>query len=392
MNMTVIVIGSVSFFMLLAVVFALSLASRNKRIAKEKKAKEVAYRKAIEQSRANEHKERVFKAGTGHVPTQMYLAKEAETKNPREALHWYEKAANEGNKIAMYGIVRICSRAKDDAYYREKARFWETSIAAAEGDSDAQYDRGIALIEGYGVEKDIVKGIEQIEEIAEAGHYRSMLFIGDWYQAEKNASPDYKLSADWHYRAAKLSGAEGKIKMGEHYELGKGVEVNHIRASYWYELGAELGNTDAQYAAGCLWSNRSKEGNSIAYIWLFLAAQAGHEDAARKRDQVAASISVDAIVGLQSLAKPLIKKFEKGPVSKHSIIKAFNKLYGRQAYFPENHGCEFEIFETVGDKPNEDEHLQENFSADDASQTAGVKSAGTTIQYDPSQSGRTEGS
>ena len=309
MNTTTIAIGAVSFFLLLAIVFASSMAARKKRLDKEKKAKEVAYRRAIEQSKAREHKERVFKADTGHVPTQLFLAKESETKNPREALHWYEKAALQDNEIAMYGIVRICDRAKEDLFYREKARFWRTSIAAAEGDAQAQYDKGIALMEGYGIDKDIVKGVEVIEAVAEAGHYNAQLFMGDWYQSPKNMTPDTKVSADWHYRAAKHEDPEGKVRLGQHYENGQGVERNHIRASYWYELGAEQGNADAQFAAGCLWANRSTEGNSIAYLWLFLAAQLGHEEAVSKREQVATALGVDTIVGLQGLAKPLAKSY-----------------------------------------------------------------------------------
>ncbi len=52
------------------------------------------------------------------------------------------------------------------------------------------------------------------------------------------------------------------------------------------------------------------------------------------RDQVATKIGVDIVVGLQSVAKPLMKKLEAGKVGKHSIIKALNKVYKRPAYFP----------------------------------------------------------
>ena len=51
------------------------------------------------------------------------------------------------------------------------------------------------------------------------------------------------------------------------------------------------------------------------------------------------------------MVKPLVKKLDEGPLAKHSLIKALNKLYKRETYFPDVDGNEFMTIETrVEDK------------------------------------------
>lgn len=56
----------------------------------------------------------------------------------------------------------------------------------------------------------------------------------------------------------------------------------------------------------------------------------GYEPAKSARDTVGSTLGVDSVVGLQSLAKPVLKKLQFGPVVKHSLIRALNKLYKRE--------------------------------------------------------------
>lgn len=102
------------------------LSVRRKRLEEERRAREEAYRKALERNREQERKERLFKAESGHIPTILFLAKEAERNSLKEALFWYEKAAHLDNIPAMYGIVRVCQRIREDVIAKEKAKFWQT--------------------------------------------------------------------------------------------------------------------------------------------------------------------------------------------------------------------------------------------------------------------------
>ncbi len=344
MTTTTLAISAIIFLFLLVCVLSATMLARKKRQQEEKRRQEIAYRKAIQQAREQEHQDRVFKAETGHIATQLYLAKEAERSRPKEALHWYEKAAMADSEMGMHGVVRVCQRAQNDSFYQEKSKFWELAIASLQGDVEAQYSMGMAYIEGRGIEKDHDRGVSVIEKVANKGHEKSQIFMGDWCKSAKNLNVNYRQSGQWYYQVALNGNTEAMVRLGELYEFGKGVQQSQARASYWYELAAEKGDLEAQYRAGCLWANnKDNDSRAVAYVWLFLAAKSGHSEAIKKRDTVTTNIGVDLIVGLQALAKPIHNKLTRGGVGRHSIMKALNKLYHRPEYFPEVHGTEFEV-------------------------------------------------
>ncbi|MBY8287063.1 tetratricopeptide repeat protein [Vibrio fluvialis] len=329
MNTIGIAIGATGLSLILIFVWMISLSIRKKRLEAEKKAREEAYRKALERQRDEERKERLYKAESGHVPTMLYLAKEAERSNLREALFWYEKAAHNENITGMYGIVRICQRIRDDYILKEKAKFWQNYIRGQEGDLGAKYETGRALVHGRGVEVDVSKGIAMIQDAAEDQYIDAILFMGDWCVSKDNIAPAPGDSTYWYSKAAKLNSLEGMMKLGINYIKGIGIAADFQKGVYWLERASEKGHAEAMYHAGQAWIDRGANGNAIAYIWLFLSAFFGYEPAKSLRDQVGGRIGVDSVVGLQSLSKPLQKKISSGTVSKHSIIRALNKLYKR---------------------------------------------------------------
>lgn len=334
------------------------LSSKRKRLAAEKAEREKAYRRAIARQRDQEKQDRLYKAETGHIPTQLYLAKEAETHNPREALHWYERAAMLGSEIAMYGVVRVCAKAKEDQVLKQKAKFWQLAIEAHNGSQQAKFEMGKALLKGMGVEVNIEKAIAAIEAVANEGSAEAQVYMGDWYVSEVNLNPQPKLASEWYFRAAQQNDPTAQIKLGLNYRDGIGVKQNLTRATYWFEAAGERGSAEGQYRAGEIWMGRGSKGNAIAYLWLFLSSYFGYEEAKAKRDDLGNILGVDAVVGLQSMAKPLLKKLSEGPLSKHSLIAALNKLYKRESYFPDRDGNEFMLAEPKKSEQGEAEQDQ----------------------------------
>ncbi|MFB9135449.1 tetratricopeptide repeat protein [Vibrio olivae] len=322
-------IGAAGLTLLSMFAWMLVLSLRKKRLEEERKEREIAYRKAIEKHRKKEHEERLVKAENGHVPTILFLAKEAERTNIREALHWYGKAAALDNVTGMYGIVRISAKMSDDMVLKEQAKYWKTCIAAMEGNLEKKYQMGQALYSGRGVAQDVVKALEVITEAAERGHVESMLFLGDWFRSQENSAPDPKLSLQWYKRAAAMKSNPGRMKYGLNFLQGVGAAVDFKRGIYWLERAAEKGHTEAMYQAGEAWIDQGPHGNALAYIWLFMAAQLGHVKSRRSRDQVALTIGVDTVVGLQALSKPMLRKLRENKVNKHALIRALNRLYKR---------------------------------------------------------------
>ncbi|MGR5453241.1 tetratricopeptide repeat protein [Vibrio alfacsensis] len=312
----------------------ISLSMRKQRLQAERKAREVAYRKAMQKAREQEQKERKFKAETGHIPTILFLAKEAERENIKEALYWYDKAAKLDNITGMYGMVRLSERMREDVILREQANFWRMAIAGLEGDVDATFATGKALVFGRGVEKNLAKGHQLIEAAANNGCIAAMLHMGEWQLSPENVLGRSADALYWFMKAADKDSADGKIQVGLCHLNGIGTEMSMVKGCYWLERAAESGNAEAMFHAGDAWKDTSKTGNAIAYIWLFLSANMGFEPARALRDEVASNIGVDVVVGLQSIAKPLQRKLVSGMVKKHSIIRALNKVYKREAYFP----------------------------------------------------------
>ncbi|MBF9003471.1 tetratricopeptide repeat protein [Vibrio nitrifigilis] len=360
MNTIGIAIGVLGVSLILIFVWMITLSMRRRRMEAEKVAKEEAYRKALQRMRDQEHKERLFKAESGHVPTMLHLAKEAERKNYKEALFWYEKAALMDNLNGMYGLVRICRRMQEDLILREKLKFWELYIKAIEGDTHAKLEAGKLLVYGRGTEINVTKGLQLIHAAAENRLIEAMIFLGDWATSKDNISQSPSDSTYWYYKAAKLDDKVGMMKLGLNYLHGIGVSIEHRKACYWLERSAEQGNAEAMYYAGDAWMDYGVNGNAISYIWLFLSAYFGFEPAAVLRDNVGTKIGVDSVVGLQSLAKPLQKKISTNSVHKHSIIRALNKLYKRPIPIPHK-GEEVDDGEIV-EAPSRDviEELEDN--------------------------------
>lgn len=309
---------------------------KQKKAAKRKEMEERSYRRALNEARAAERQERIYKAQTGHISTQLFLAKEAEMTNFEEAIHWYEMAANLNNNIAIRSLIRLCDSRRENQELRDKSTFWGKVLAAEEGGPEDKLALGIAFLQGNGVEANIEKGIGFITEAADADHIPAQLFIADWYVAEANPQPNGKLAAEWNLRAAMLDNVEAQIRIGKQYAEGHGVPADPKKATYWLEVAAESGDAKAQYFAGEMGADTNEKGNSIAYIWLWIAAKNGVEAALSRRDHVGHLVGVDAVIGLQSIAKSLFEKMNKGKIKKHAIIQSLDKLYQRESYYPED--------------------------------------------------------
>lgn len=329
MNIIGIAIGATGLLLLGMFLWMLALSIRKKRLEQERREREIAQRKAMDKHRKQEQEERIMRAEGGHIPTILYLAKEAERTRPKEAIYWYTKAAKLDNVTGMYGVVRISNKMKQDVILREQSKYWQICIAASEGSLEHKYEMAQSLFYGRGTEENRPKAIDIFESAAQHNHIGSILFLGDWCLSDNNPQKSRTLSFEYYRRAAELKSNEGRMKLGMNYIRGYGVASDFNLGCYWLERAAEKGYLDAMYKAGETWMEQRPNGNAIAYIWLFLAGQLGHESARVLRDQVALNIGVDTVVGLQSLAKPMIKKIRENKVSKHSIIKALNKLYKR---------------------------------------------------------------
>ncbi len=329
MNILGVFIGAAGLLLVILVMWLLIMSTKRNNVELDKKKKQEKLRLLDEKNSELERQHRIKKAEEGHIPTILYLAKEAERKDKRESFYWYEQAANLDNVMGMYGLVRMGRFYANDLIIEQKLKYWQMYIKGIEGDNASLFFAGKALINGLGVTSNLEKGLEIIQTAASKNYIPAIIYLGDWSVAKENPHPKSEDSNYWYAKAAKLDNPEAMMKLGLNYLNGVGTSVDHSRACYWLESASEMGNPEAMFHAGSAWIDYGSHGNAIAYIWLFLAANLNYEPARSLRDEVGNKVGVDSIIVLQRFTKPLIKKIEAGSIGNHIIIKALNKLYKR---------------------------------------------------------------
>ena len=163
----------------------------------EKVLKDQKYQQVLEKAKVAEHEEKVFKAQTGHVSSQLSLAKEFELTSISKAIFWYQKAAALDNDIAQNALARLCRLDRSDSDGEAKSKYWQQVVLAKRKEPEALYQLGYYLVSGYGTEIDTESGVEKITAAAEQGHVEAQLFLGDWYVAEINQHKDPLVAFGW---------------------------------------------------------------------------------------------------------------------------------------------------------------------------------------------------
>ena len=307
---------------------------KQQRKARAKQLKDEKYKRVLEKARLAEHQEKVFKAQTGHIPSQLSLAKEYELTNVREAIGWYVKAAELDNDIAQNSLARLCRLDSRDPDGEAKSQYWERVVRAKGKEPEALFELGCYQVRGYGTEVDTEAGIGNITAAGEAGYPAAQLFLGDWYVAEASPEKAPLQAFAWRIRAAAGQDAKGCIKTAFCYQAGIGVAKDQARAIYWLERGAELGSAEAQFLAAKMHLGGDANDAAIAYIWFSLAQASGHRQAKAERDQTVQYVGVESIYAVQRIANSVYKILKHPPVPPHAAIELLDRIYSRQRYRP----------------------------------------------------------
>ncbi|MCW8329030.1 sel1 repeat family protein [Photobacterium sp. SDRW27] len=330
----VIGLGVASVVLIWVVVRYFAAVKKQQHAAKEQHLKDEKYKRVLEKAKVAERQEKIFKAQTGHVSSQLSLAKEYELTNVREAIQWYRKAADLDNDIAQNALARLCRLDIDDPQGEAKSLYWEHVVRAKSKDAEALFELGRYKIRGFGTDIDTEAGIENIIASAELEHITAQLFLGDWYVAEVNPKPDPLMAFCWRVRAAVNQDVKGCIKTAFCYQTGVGVAKDKYRAIYWLERAAELGSSEAQFLAAKMHLGAGANDAAIAYIWFSIAHASGHQEAKTARDDVVQHIGIESILSVQNVAKSVYKILKQQPVPAHAVIELLDQIYGRQGYRP----------------------------------------------------------
>ena len=183
---------------------------------------------------------------TGHClgctrrPAMKVVAKE--WKNPEKAIAYGLEAEERGVDVA-WRLMNTCLATED---YEQALHWYEK--AAEQGHVKAQFICGKMYDDGEGTATNREKALYWYEKAAEQGDAKAQLEVGKHYLFEM----DMEKSFYWCQKAAEQGDADAQYIIGLHYAFGEGVAKDNHSAVRWFRAAAEQGNENAKVLAGLM--------------------------------------------------------------------------------------------------------------------------------------------
>jgi uncharacterized protein len=233
-------------------------------------------------------------------------------RDPETAHRWYERSAAAGCPEGCLGyVLSLAPRTADeegrrvvvDNLRRAAAAELPTAIyllavlteagvgtprdpaiaaglyhhAAERGQRAAQLRWGLALIDGWEVEQDLVLGEAWLRRAALGGETEAAALLGDLYVKNGRLPPNYSEAAGWYRRAAEAGHIAAARALGSLYLTGAGVGLDAEEAARWLRLSGEGGDRGAQVDLANLVRDGAGQADDPARVagWFETAATAG---------------------------------------------------------------------------------------------------------------------
>ncbi len=144
---------------------------------------------------------------------------------------------------------------------------------ANQGDTNAQFQLGVAYDQGQGVAKNQGQAAAWYRKAAEKGHATAQNSLGSMYQYGEGLPQDNTEAVRWYQKAADQGFGEAYTNLGYMYDGGLGVTQDKQKAVELYNNGAEKGSLNAMLNLGVsYWKGEGVSKDLIqAYKWLDLA-------------------------------------------------------------------------------------------------------------------------
>lgn len=176
---------------------------------------------------------------------QMYELGCGVEKNDERAVHWFRKAAEQGNADGQswLGLMYRCGIGVPQN--GEQAVYWFHKVAE-QGNADGLVNIGLLYKHGDGVPQNGEQAMYWFHKAAEQGKAVALVHIGEMYFSGKAVEQSDEKGVYWFRKAAERGDADGQYELGILYAEGRGVAQDYKEAMKWYRLAAEQGFVDAQ--------------------------------------------------------------------------------------------------------------------------------------------------
>lgn len=173
-----------------------------------------------------------------------------------------------------------------------KKAFEYATIAVDDDESEGYLVLGSLYLNGWGVEKDVNKALENYKMAAALGDETAMNQIGLIYMDSDEFEANPEQSFYWFNEAAKKGSDVGMFNLGCCYKDGLGIEADVEQAAEWFKKSAELGYVDAMVELGGYYQEILVDFEK-SKMWYLKAAELGNAEAQNKLGVLCANIDND---------------------------------------------------------------------------------------------------
>ena len=169
------------------------------------------------------------------------------------------------------------------------------SVAA--GAPGAQYELAQRLFEGRGLSRDQQAAALWFERAASRGLAPAQYRVAAMYEKGVGVARDLDAAKRWYLKAAEAGNARAAHNLAVMNAESVGEKPDYVEAAKWFRKAGEMGVRDSQFNLAILYARGLGVAQDLrqSWLWFSLAAAQGDQDAARKRDEVAAKMDPAAL-------------------------------------------------------------------------------------------------
>ncbi len=173
---------------------------------------------------------------------------------------------------------------------------------ASSGDAAAQYEIGLRYAEGRGVTRDPKQALAWFDKSAAQGSAPAQYRLGSAYEKGVGADRDPALAVAWYGKAADAGNIRAMHNLAVMSAEGAAGKPDYAKAAQWFGKASEFGVRDSQFNLAILYARGLGLEQSLgqSYKWFAVAASEGDDDAAKKRDEVAAKLDPAALTAAKA--------------------------------------------------------------------------------------------
>lgn len=197
-------------------------------------------------------------------------------KDPKKAVEWFRKAAEQGYSDAQDELGKCYARGNGVPKDMTKATEWFAK-SVEQGNIEGKNDLAKCYLTGDGIAKDERKAVALWQSIAEQNHIDAQFFLGLAYSNKDSDLYDMRKAAEWWEKAAEQGLSSAQARIGNCYLQGAGVPQDSVKAVQWLTKAAENDDIDAMTILGSYYVKQNTgEGVFESIKWFEKAANQGN--------------------------------------------------------------------------------------------------------------------